>query len=49
MNRRSFFASLVNPPAPAASDAPPKASITTRTGSHGERVSLLGYGALSHG
>ena len=44
MNRRSFFAALVNPPAPAAPAAP--SAITTRTGSHGERVSLLGYGAM---
>ena len=48
MNRRSFFASLVNPPVPAAGDAPPKAPITTRTGAHGERVSLLGYGAMRY-
>ena len=46
MNRRSFFAALVSPPAPAADAAPRNAAITTRTGSHGERVSLLGYGAM---
>ena len=46
MNRRSFFAALVNPSAPAASDTPRKTAITTRTGGHGERVSLLGYGAM---
>ena len=47
MNRRSFFAALVNPPAPPAENAAPAApAITTRTGSHGERVSLLGYGAM---
>ena len=48
MNRRSFFAALVNPPAPAAGDAPRNAAITTRTGAHGERVSLLGYGAMRY-
>ena len=45
MNRRSFFAALVNPPVPAAPVAAPPA-ITTRPGPHGERVSLLGYGAM---
>ena len=48
MNRRSFFAALVNPPAPAAGAAPQNAAITTRTGAHGERVSLLGYGAMRY-
>ena len=47
MNRRSFFAALVNPPAPAAPTAASPA-ITTRTGAHGERVSLLGYGAMRY-
>lgn len=46
MNRRSFFAALLNPPDGAKlvqADA-----ITTRTGSHGEKVSLLGYGAMRY-
>ena len=66
MNRRSFFAALVNQPAPPAGRAPvappapapqkvvPAAEpasasgIAVRTGSHGERVSLLGYGAMRY-
>ena len=45
MNRRSFFAALANPPAPAAGAVP---KMTTRSGTHGERVSLLGYGAMRY-
>ncbi len=40
MNRRGFFASLVNPPASSGT------SMTRRSGVHGEQVSLLGYGAM---
>ena len=43
MNRRSFFAALVNPPSAAETPA-----MTMRTGAHGERVSLLGYGAMRY-
>ena len=47
MNRRSFFAAFANPPPPAAGGGGvPK--MTTRTGGHGERVSLLGYGAMRY-
>lgn len=42
MNRRAFFASLVSPPAAAPT------GITTRRGVHGERVSLLGFGAMRY-
>ena len=45
MNRRSFFAALANPPPPAAVVVP---KMTTRTGGHGEQVSLLGYGAMRY-
>ena len=45
MNRRSFFAALANPPPPAAVVVP---RMTTRTGGHGEQVSLLGYGAMRY-
>ncbi|MGN0852290.1 MAG: aldo/keto reductase [Kiritimatiellia bacterium] len=41
MNRRSFFATLVNPP-------PASAAMTVRTGVHGEKVGLLGYGAMRY-
>ncbi len=42
VNRRGFFAALVNPP--------PKAtpSMTRRRGTHGEQVGLLGYGAMRY-
>ena len=43
MNRRSFLAALVNAPAPEKPCA-----MTMRTGVHGERVSLLGYGAMRY-
>ena len=45
MNRRSFFAALANPPPPATVVVP---KMTTRTGGHGEQVSLLGYGAMRY-
>ena len=45
MNRRAFFAALANPPAPASGGVP---KMTMRTGGHGERVSLLGYGAMRY-
>ncbi len=40
MNRRGFFAALVNLPAATA--------MTQRCGVHGEQVSLLGYGAMRY-
>ncbi len=41
MNRRGFFAALVNPP-------PATGGMTQRRGVHGERVGLLGYGAMRY-
>ena len=45
MNRRSFFAALVSPPSPAEAGS---GAMTMRTGGHGERISLLGYGAMRY-
>ena len=45
MNRRSFFAALVNPPSSAEAGS---GAMTVRTGGHGERISLLGYGAMRY-
>ena len=42
MNRRGFFAALLNPPQSAA------APLTTRLGAHGEKVGLLGFGAMRY-
>ena len=42
MNRRQFFATLVTPPSLAS------AAMTVRKGVHGERVGLLGYGAMRY-
>ncbi|MGN0888171.1 MAG: aldo/keto reductase [Kiritimatiellia bacterium] len=42
VKRRAFFAALVNPPTAAP------AAITTRLGSRGERVGLLGFGAMRY-
>ncbi len=40
MNRRSFFASLIQPPNTSAS------KMTMRTGPRGEKISVLGYGGM---
>ena len=48
MNRRAFFAALAGQSvrtAPASGDG---SGMTMRTGPHGERVSLLGYGAMRY-
>ena len=48
MNRRAFFAALAGQPARTAPASGGDSGMTMRTGVHGERVSLLGYGAMRY-
>ena len=48
MNRRAFFAALAGQPARTAPASGGDSGMTMRTGTHGERVSLLGYGAMRY-
>ena len=48
MNRRSFFAALAGQPARTVPASGGDSGMTMRTGTHGERVSLLGYGAMRY-